>query len=186
MSQSSHDAAFVPQEVMVAINQSRPSCAYFKTKKGCKKGAKCPNLHSRTAENSHNLPHVSIYKVGDATVMSLRPPLQAALSIYFKKRGVDPQTIGPGKTIGQDGKYMLFQLVFMDEPDTRACQQARHTEVAKVYKRGGSSHRNPGKMTKVPFPHKLVHGPTIENCLSICCARQCRISQGVCGDGILN
>ena len=63
----SDEGAVVPAEVLQAINRARPLCWWY-ARRDCKKGAKCPYLHARGAENEAHLPHASI----DQPEMDLR------------------------------------------------------------------------------------------------------------------
>ncbi len=59
-----------------AIRDARPICTFYGTKKGCRKGVKCPLRHMDNTEADLRLPYVSrsITKAGEEVVM-LRPPL---------------------------------------------------------------------------------------------------------------
>ena len=78
---------------------------------------------------------------------------------------------------------MMYQLSYMQEPNSNACVACKTRGIAKVM--DGSGHiRKPGATTTIPFPDLLIHGTDINAALSILCDRTCRPGPGICGFGI--
>jgi hypothetical protein len=185
---SASDALCVPAELLQAVNSCRPICPFFQpTKKrpagggrdrGCRKGARCPLLHTGPWGNEANLPHVSRVP---GQGLTLRPPLQQALNAYFSFKGV-PNPLVQGKswktrsdTPGLD--MVTFGLINMVTIDATACVAAEQTGGVQIE---GKWHGN----STAPYSGLLLHSTTVEHAMSILVDGMIMPSPGICGHGI--
>ena len=53
----------VPTELLLAVSAARPTCKWFESRSGCRKGKSCSLAHG--AQNDTRLPYVSRFQTAD-------------------------------------------------------------------------------------------------------------------------
>ena len=107
----------LPRELVEAIHAAKPPCPFFGTKKGCKKGAKCPHRHDTVASRAH-LPHITRHE--DRIV--LRPPVPQAWRAWFAAQGLPLSAHHCREIAAGSTTLYLMPLTGMREADLAACQ----------------------------------------------------------------
>jgi hypothetical protein len=155
-SQAQEDVDGIPEELIRAVNDARPQCPFWGTKRGCRKGQSCSLRHATS--NELHLPHVSRHRAADgSTVINLRPPLMQGLERYFRHLGVlMPLTHGESWHTDDSISLITYATKLMLGPKLRSCAEAEQRGGVDI----GGSFR--GKTTG-EFPQLLLHGTSVEN-----------------------
>ena len=163
----------IPRSLLELVAATREPCRFWGTKRGCRKGSHCKDLHGET--NLAHLPHISRH----GNFISLRPPLASAWDAFFAEKGV-VRTVSEGRQWtcqGTGHTLITYQCVRMQQRDEQACIAAEQVSGVRFEKAwlGASS---------AQFSRVLMHGTGLDQALQILCDGAILPSPGIAGHGI--
>ena len=141
------------------MSACRQTCPFWGTRRGCRKGKKCPLLHDNPHHgNAAHIPHISRH--GDS--FNLRPPLTSSLDMFFKehKRPMPLSTAKFWSPQGSDTELVTFAVLNLTSPNMGACAAARQ--------QGGVTISDQWRgLSTADFSGNIMHGTSVENAMQI-------------------
>jgi hypothetical protein len=181
----------VPRSMVDEVNANRKACFFFQSSGRCRKGAACVRLHESGDRqldfgSYFRVPHVSRCISADGTdSIKLRPPINEALELLFKNRGVNRTMFGSQMLTINGQECVTFQLDDMEGLDLLNLSRAKCAGGADVFHTDGSRVCWKGVSTSTNIdPRYIGHGTTPENGLLICVDGHVAVSPGIAGHGI--
>ena len=158
----------VPKRLVEAVNHARPLCIFHQMRRGCKKGAKCPQRHTGASNNDANLPHMSFERDKDGQVKcTLRPPLNESWNCIFKEKDVPRRVLkGSIKISSGEEDLRMYQLGYMSGPSPKAKEAMSSGGIQRWTWRKNEQawkHTWQGVTGRVNLECFFIHGSTVEN-----------------------